>query len=116
MFVCAEGGGGREVVANRPFRRQWETFTIERQPGGEIHAGDYVALRASNGQYVCAEGGGGREVVANRDVAAGWETFRLGVIDFPDAGLSSPNVRLALDLRRGTFDTSAHWIGCRPVL
>jgi len=28
-YVCAEGGGGREVVANRPARGPWETFTIE---------------------------------------------------------------------------------------
>ena len=29
QFVCAEGGGGREVVANRSAIGAWETFTIE---------------------------------------------------------------------------------------
>ena len=29
QFFCAEGGGGREMVANRSAIRGWETFTIE---------------------------------------------------------------------------------------
>jgi hypothetical protein len=29
QFVCAEGGGGQEVVANRSVALQWETFTVE---------------------------------------------------------------------------------------
>ncbi|GEM_PF-2303666 len=29
MFVCAEGGGGRELVANRSVIGPWETFTLE---------------------------------------------------------------------------------------
>ena len=29
QFFCAEGGGGREVVANRSAIQAWETFTIE---------------------------------------------------------------------------------------
>src|ERR687894_1572333 len=72
QYVCAEGGGGREVVANRDARGPWETFTVERVTGG-----DNIALRANNGQYVCAEGGGGREVVANRDRVGLWETFTV---------------------------------------
>ncbi len=71
QYVCAEGGGGREVVANRDRIRSWETFEL-------IELGDSkIALRAHNGQYVCAEGGGGREVVANRDQIRSWETFEL---------------------------------------
>jgi hypothetical protein len=69
QFVCAEGGGGREVVANRDQVLGWETFDWVDLGGGRI------ALRAANGQYVCAEGGGGRELVANRDQVLGWETF-----------------------------------------
>ena len=72
QYVCAEGGGGREVVANRDARGPWETFTVER-----VRSGDNIALRANNGQYVCAEGGGGREVVANRNARGPWETFEL---------------------------------------
>ncbi len=29
MYVCAEGGGGRELVANRSVIGPWETFTLE---------------------------------------------------------------------------------------
>jgi carbamate kinase len=72
QYVCAEGGGGREVVANRDRALEWETFTVELVAGRSR-----IALRANNGQYVCAEGGGGREVVANRDARGPWETFEL---------------------------------------
>jgi len=71
QYVCAEGGGGREVVANRDTIAEWETFGLIDRGNG------YYALQADNGQYLCAEGGGGREVVANRDAIAEWETFRL---------------------------------------
>jgi len=71
QYVCAEGGGGREVVANRNWVNGWETFGIVDLGNNNI------ALRANNGQYVCAEGGGGREVVANRNWVNGWETFGL---------------------------------------
>jgi hypothetical protein len=68
-YVCAEGGGGREVVANRPAVGPWETFVVIPLPN------DFVGLMVANGQYVCAEGGGGREVVANRGEIGPWETF-----------------------------------------
>jgi hypothetical protein len=29
QFICAEGGGGQKVVANRNAIGPWETFTIE---------------------------------------------------------------------------------------
>jgi carbamate kinase len=84
QYVCAEGGGGGEVVANRDRAQEWETFTVERVPGrrgrGNVRTGDSIALRADNGQYVCAEGGGGGEVVANRDRAQEWETFTVELI------------------------------------
>jgi hypothetical protein len=69
-FVCAEGGGGHELVANRPAAAQWEVFRTTWVSPGE------VALRAYNGQYVCAEGGGGHEVVVNRNAIGAWEVFR----------------------------------------
>ncbi|MFT7313751.1 MAG: hypothetical protein ACI9J5_001891, partial [Paraglaciecola sp.] len=69
QYVCAEGSGGREVVANRGVLGPWETFIVHDLDGGE------VALQANNGQYLCAEGGGGREVVANRNAIGAWETF-----------------------------------------
>lgn len=71
MFFAAEGGGGREVVANRSQAFGWETFTVV------VLGANRIALRASNGQYLCAEGGGGREVVANRNAIGGWEQFTV---------------------------------------
>jgi hypothetical protein len=69
QYVCAEDSGGREIVANRGERREWETFILIR-----LHDGK-VALQANNGQYVCAEGGGGGLVVANRNAIGPWESF-----------------------------------------
>ena len=73
QYVCAEGGGGREVVANRNAIGPWETFGLINRGNGNI------ALRASNGQYVVAENGGGGVVRANRNAIGPWETF--GLID-----------------------------------
>ncbi len=70
-YVCAEGGGGRELVANRDVIGSWETFRMVDVGGGGF------AFQAKNGQYVCAEAGGGRELVANRDQIGPWETFSM---------------------------------------
>jgi hypothetical protein len=70
-YVCAEGGGGQAIVANRVAAGPWETFDLVDLGNSK------VALKASNGQYVCAEDGGGKSVVANRGAAGPWETFNL---------------------------------------
>lgn len=81
QFWCAEGGGGGALTANRAYRKEWETFTLERVAGpGALASGDAVAFKALNGQYVCAEGGGGRELVANRPALGPWETFTATVL------------------------------------
>lgn len=85
-FMCAEGGGGREVVANRPAAAGWETFTLVGGAGaGVLTSGSTVSLRASNGQYVCAEGGGGGAVNANRTAIGAWETFTVEILAPPAA-------------------------------
>ena len=91
-YVCAENGGGREVVADRPAVGKWEVFTVVqvrpisrpwfRRLGGRRLPDAYVAIRAANGQYLCAEGGGsvdgeGGDVNANRDQIGDWETFKM---------------------------------------
>lgn len=80
-WVVAEGGGGRELLANRDQRAQWETFTLFDLDGGRLEHGDVVALRGPDGHFVAAEGGGGRELVANRDRALEWERFRIERVD-----------------------------------
>ena len=88
QFVCAEGGGGQALVANRDWTRQWETFNL-------IDLGNNkVALQAYNGQFVCAEGGGGQALVANRDWARQWETFNL---------IDLGNNKVALQAYNGQF-------------
>jgi hypothetical protein len=73
-YVCAENGGGREIVANRPAVGPWETFRLTWL------SDNTVALTAVNGQHVCAESGGGRELVANRSAIGPWETFIWTVV------------------------------------
>jgi hypothetical protein len=69
-YLCAEGGGGREVVANRAAIGPWEKFSVVYLGGGK------VALRAANGQFVCAEQSSPiRQVVANRSAIGPWEMF-----------------------------------------
>jgi len=71
QYVCAENGGGSNLVANRDWILAWETFR-------QIDLGNNeVALQAANGQYVCAENGGGSNLVANRDWILAWETFGI---------------------------------------
>lgn len=70
-YLCAEGGGGGQVLADRTKIDIWETFEL-------IDLGNNnAAFKAHNGQYLCAEGGGGKEIVANRDKLDIWETFKL---------------------------------------
>jgi hypothetical protein len=67
-YFCAEGGGGRELVANRSAAGPWETFA-------SVDLGDAnIALRANNGQYVRADPKK-RILVADRSAIGPWETF-----------------------------------------
>jgi hypothetical protein len=86
-YVCAENGGGQELIANRTSVGPWETFTIVHADlsGGEIGDNQDVILRVAGGQYCCAEGGGGREILADRSAIGPWETFRVEVQATPDA-------------------------------
>ena len=69
--MVAEGGGGREMMANRKNIGPWEKFKFLKLPNNK------VAIKAHNGQYVVAEGGGGKEVNANRNNIGPWERFNL---------------------------------------
>ena len=74
QYVCAEGGGGQALVANRNWAQQWETFGLVDMGNNK------VALQAYNGQFVCAEGGGGQALIANRNWAHEWETFSSATV------------------------------------
>ncbi|MHC1686988.1 MAG: matrixin family metalloprotease [Methanothrix sp.] len=71
LYVCAENGGGQQLIANRNWAKEWETFGLVNLGNGKI------ALQTYNGQYVCAENGGGQTLVANRNWVKEWETFTL---------------------------------------
>ncbi|VVB72815.1 FRG1-like domain protein [uncultured archaeon] len=80
QYVCADGGGGHELVADRNWIGSWETFKL-------IDLGNSnVVLRASNGQFVCAESGGGGVIVADRNHFDAWETFKL--VDFGNGNIA----------------------------
>ena len=70
-YVCAEGGGGGELKANRDGVGEWERFEVVERGGNSI------ALRTSTGHFLSAEGGGGGALVANRDKIGGWEIFKV---------------------------------------
>jgi Fascin domain len=72
-YVCAEGGGGSWLVANRTQPNDWEFFAFD-DAGGER-----VTIRAHNGQYVCAEPSGA--VFANRGSASTWEHWTVVRLD-----------------------------------
>ena len=111
LYVSAEGGGGREVTANRSLVGPWETFTLKLAPGStEYKANDPVSFQASNGQYLSAENGGGRQIVANRSAVGPWEivgtSTRVSATGYDLPGsIMSPQVEPA----------AGYWFRC-PVL
>ena len=64
--VVAEGGGGREVLANRGGIGPWESFRVfnRTRPGEGLRHGDELVLQAWNGRFVSALHGGGASVNA----------------------------------------------------
>ncbi|HEV2800349.1 MAG TPA: hypothetical protein VGW12_07625 [Pyrinomonadaceae bacterium] len=102
QYVCAEGGGGQRIVANRRTASEWETFQLVDRNGARLISGDQCTLRANNGQFVCAEGGGGREVVANRTVNGAWETFTILRADGSSGDITNGQ-RVALRASNGQF-------------
>src|SRR5262245_38221624 len=102
-FLCAEGGGGREVVANRDGTGSWEFFRLfnRTHPDQQPRHGDSVVLQASNGQFVSAVGGGGGAVSAS----VGWiEASTIFTIErVLGAGVLSPGEQVALRASNGNY-------------
>jgi hypothetical protein len=73
-YVCAESGGGKYAVADRPSAGPWETWGVELNDDGT------VSLIAHNGMYLCAEVDG-KTVNANRGGNGPWERFTYEVRD-----------------------------------
>jgi hypothetical protein len=84
QYLCAEGGGGGGLNANRNALGPWETFIVEDIWAGtqNIAYNDPVGIRAeSTNLYWCAPQGD-LYIVVNRAVRGAWETFRqVGTFD-----------------------------------
>ncbi len=80
QYVCAEGGGGGEVRANRNHIKEWETFEWVQLDTGK------VALRAHTGQYLNVTGGG--VVTAKAPMPCpGWEWWGISPNTIPPQSL-----------------------------
>lgn len=80
-YVCAEKGGGHQLVANRDAAALWETFEVHilgieppAQPTG-VMPGASIALRACSGQFVAPEAAPSKAVSARQWRAAGFALF-----------------------------------------
>jgi hypothetical protein len=73
-YVCAESGGGREVVVDRPAAAEWEQWGIHKHEDGT------VSLQAYNGQFLIA-GNDGYTVLATSPNQDAWERFTVEVRD-----------------------------------
>lgn len=100
QFVCAEGGGGASVTANRSVAGPWETFQLIDLNCGEVADGDAVQFKTSSGHFLVAEGGGGADLKADRAAAGPWETFTI-VIE--GGGVLRPGSLVSLRSSAGNF-------------
>jgi hypothetical protein len=73
-YLCAEAGGGREVMADRAEAGPWEQWTVIPNEDGS------VSLQTSDGHYVTAELDE-KTVVARADAIGPWECFDIEVRD-----------------------------------
>jgi hypothetical protein len=80
FWLTAEGGGGREVVADRTVEGPWEQWIVHTWDDGR------VSLQATSGHFLCAEPDG--TVIANRHEAGEYERFTIEVRDVGVAFLS----------------------------
>ncbi|CAE6506528.1 hypothetical protein NMYAN_220023 [Nitrosomonas nitrosa] len=102
-YLVAEGGGGREVLANRDGVGLWETFHLfnRTRPGEELRHRDSVTLQAWNGRFLSAEGGGGGEVRAT----LGWiENSSIFTIEkLNGSGVIRSGEQVALRVSNGNY-------------
>jgi hypothetical protein len=67
-YLCAEGGGGSTVVANRTEAGPWEQWTVEKRDGG------LFAFKSHNGCYLGVEG---TRVTCDRTSVGEWEEWEV---------------------------------------
>ena len=84
-YICAENGGGCELVANRSDIVIWETFQMLPVSDNK------VALIAHNGQYISTSDSAECKVVANGDRRGSRETFTLELLSNHEIALKAKN-------------------------
>jgi hypothetical protein len=99
-FVAAEGGGGRDLVANRTEVSNWERFKLATPDGGRLGWRRNVTLMGWGGQFVVAEPGA--VLRNNRNAAGPWETFTLEGVSRKYTGDCS-EVSVRLKTSSGTY-------------
>ncbi len=91
-YLSAEGGGGGRLLANQTAAGTNESLQITKirgTAGTQIARGDWIALRAANGQYIDAEGAGGGLVYVKGNAVGPWESF-LADLSRPESYVSPP--------------------------
>lgn len=79
-LVCAELGGGRELLANRIAIGDWEKFRLVATQGGPEGPAWIGSVQTFDGSWWCADRGGGSWVSADRSARGPWEQFSIARI------------------------------------
>ena len=73
-YVRAVGGGGGQLIADRPQPDAHEQYTLESLPDGR------VAIRTTSGLYWRADQSGGNALDCGASVADAWEAFTIQLV------------------------------------
>jgi hypothetical protein len=102
QYVCAENGGGGDVIANRLKSDIWETFSLE----GPLVYGERVSFKTFDGiHYLQVQEDGSNAFTARGYWPKTWETFTIIPVD-PESNMGDRiqgNARIALKTEIGTF-------------
>lgn len=77
QYLCAEGGGGQNVVANRNGVGTWEQFSMWSLSGGYLKNGDTVTMVSRDASFLCADKSNADKLMANRNGIGDWEKFMI---------------------------------------
>src|SRR5207253_1653073 len=86
-FVSALNAGGGVVTADRPWAREWETFTIRRADGDSAPIGDDTAVQFETydgKHWLTAPQGGGKGLDATGNAPGAWQTFTVFLVGRPN--------------------------------
>jgi len=73
-YVCAEGGGGKEIKANRGSAKGWETFKLILLENDRLCHGGKVAISCEKGEFLSVVGS---KLMCNKKSYMASEIFTL---------------------------------------